>query len=536
MSINVVKRDGTKEPLDIEKVHKVVSWACEDISNVSASEIELKSQIQFYNNIKTKTIHETLIKAAAELISEETPNYQFVAGRLVNYNLRKEVYGQYEPINLAQHFQSVVNEGYYDNLLNEHYSEVEWEDLNSYIDHDRDFLLTYAAMEQMRGKYLVRNRATQTFYETPQIAFMLIAMTLFHRYKKDRIRWVKDLYDAISLFDISLPTPIMAGVRTRDRQFASCVLIGSDDSLDSINATAGAIVKYVSQKAGIGIGAGRIRPAGDSVRGGRTVTTGAIPFYRLFQSAIKSCSQGSVRGGAGTLYYPIWHLEVEDLLVLKNNKGVEDNRIRHLDYGVQFNRVMYERLITGGNITLFSPNDVPDLFETFFTDVDKFRELYQKYEKSTKIRKKVIPAIDLFTAFMQERKDTGRIYLMNVDHVNSHSSFIPSRAPIRMSNLCAEVTLPTKPLNNLQDGEGEIATCILAAINWGKIRKPSDFEKPATLAVRALDALIDFQDYPVWAAEISTRSRRPLGVGIINLAYWLAKNGMNYSNPDLNKH
>ena len=304
-------------------------------------------------------------------------------------------------------------------------------------------------MEQMRGKYLVKNRVTGKFYETPQMAFMLIAMTLFSKYTKDRLKWVKEFYDAISTFDISLPTPIMAGVRTPQRQFSSCVLIETDDSLDSINATASAIVKYVSQKAGIGIGAGRIRAVNSPIRNGDASHTGAVPFYKHFQSAVKSCSQGGVRGGAATLYYPLWHLEVEDLLVLKNNKGTEDNRIRHLDYGVQFNKVMYERLLSNGVITLFSPNDVPELYESFFTDVDKFRELYERAERNTKLRKKQVPAIDLFSSFVQERKDTGRIYLMNVDHANDHSSFIVEKAPIRQSNLCAEITLPTKPLNDL---------------------------------------------------------------------------------------
>ena len=387
-------------------------------------------------------------------------------------------------------------------------------------------------MEQFRGKYLIRNRVTNKFYETPQMAFMLIAMTLFQNYTKDRIKWVKELYDAISTFDISLPTPIMAGVRSPQRQFSSCVLIETDDSLDSINATASAIVKYVSQKAGIGIGAGRIRAIGSPIRNGDASHTGVVPFWKHFQTAVKSCSQGGVRGGAATLYYPLWHYEVEDLLVLKNNKGTEDHRIRHLDYGVQFNKVMYERLLSGGNITLFSPHDVPDLYEAYFKDVDTFRSLYEKYEKSTKIRKKTVPAIDLFSAFMQERKDTGRIYLMNVDHANDHGSFTKD-VLIKMSNLCCEITLPTTPLKDINDESGEISLCTLAAINWGKIRKPSDFEKPCTLAVRALDALLDYQSYPVRAAEVGTRNRRPLGVGIINFAYWLARNDSNYSSPNL---
>ena len=530
--IQVTKRDGTREPLNINKFHKVAEYACEGLSGVSVSDLEIKTHIQFYNGIKSADIQETLIKAAADLISEEAPNYQYVAGRLINYNLRKQVYGTYNPEPLLKHYIRVRDEGYYDKEMGDVYSVEEFDELEKYIDHGRDNLLTYAAMEQFRGKYLIRNRVTNKFYETPQMAFMLIAMTLFQNYTKDRIKWVKDLYDAISTFDISLPTPIMAGVRSPQRQFSSCVLIETDDSLDSINATASAIVKYVSQKAGIGIGGGRIRAVGSPIRNGDASHTGVIPFYKHFQSAVKSCSQGGVRGGAATLYYPLWHYEVEDLLVLKNNKGTEDNRIRHLDYGVQFNKVMYERLLSGGNITLFSPHDVPDLYQAFFSDVNEFRTLYEKYEKSTKIRKKSIPAIDLFSAFMQERKDTGRIYLMNVDHANDHGSFTKA-APIKMSNLCCEITLPTTPLKDINDEQGEISLCTLAAINWGKIRKPSDFEKPCTLAVRALDALLDYQSYPIRAAEVGTRNRRPLGVGIINFAYWLARNDSNYSTPNL---
>ena len=531
--IQVVKRDGSKEELDLNKFHRVASFACEDLAGVSVSDLEIKTSIQFYNGIKSTDIQETLIKAAADLISETNPNYQFVAGRLINYHLRKEVYGTYTPEPLLKHYIKVRDKGYYDRELGNAYTVEEFAELESYIKHERDDLLSYAAMEQLRGKYLVKNRVTGEFYETPQMAYMLIAMTLFQNYKTDRLKWVKDLYDAISTFDISLPTPIMAGVRTPQRQFSSCVLIESDDSLDSINASASSIVKYVSQKAGIGIGAGRIRAIGSAIRNGDASHTGVIPFFKHFQSAVKSCSQGGVRGGAATLYYPLWHYEVEDLLVLKNNKGTEDNRIRHLDYGVQFNKVMYERLLAGGEITLFSPHDCPDLYEAFFRDVDEFRKLYEKYERKTSIRKKTVSAIDLFSAFMQERKDTGRIYLMNVDHCNDHGAFDVEKAPIRMSNLCCEITLPTTPLKDINDEEGEISLCTLAAINWGKIRKPEDFEKPCLLAVRALDALLDYQSYPIKAAAIGTRNRRPLGVGIINFAYWLARAGSTYTDPDL---
>jgi len=527
--IMVVKRNGTKEPIDLNKFHKVVNWACDGINGVSESEIELKSHIQFYNGIKSSEIQETLIKAAAELITEETPSYQYVAGRLINYHIRKEVYGDYNVPKLSNHISNVINAGYYDSDIHTWYNAEDLDVLNGYLDHNRDFNIAYVGMEQFRGKYLVKNRVTGKFFETPQMTYMLIAMVLFRNYPKEtRNKWVKDLYDAVSNFEISLPTPIMAGLRTPQKQFSSCVLIETDDSLDSINTTAASIVKYVSQKAGIGIGAGRIRAIGSTIRNGDASHTGVVPFYKHFQSAVKSCSQGGVRGGAATLYYPLWHLEVEDILVLKNNKGTEDNRVRHLDYGVQFNKVMYERLLTGGNITLFSPNDVPDMYEAFFTDSDKFRTLYEKYEKSSKIRKKTISAIDLFSAFMQERKDTGRIYLQNVDHANDHGSFIKELAPIRMSNLCSEIDLPTKPLNDINDPDGEISLCTLAAINWGKIKDPNDFERPCTLVVRALDELLSYQHYPVLAAKNSTMARRPLGVGIINLAYWLARNDLTY--------
>jgi ribonucleoside-diphosphate reductase alpha chain len=531
--INVTKRDGTKQQLDLSRFHKVVAWACEGISNVSESEVEIRSRIQFYDGIKTSDIQETLIKAAADLISVDTPSYQYVAGRLINYHLRKQVYGNYAVPDLYTHVLGVTCDGYYDPDIFKWYSIDEFNVLNTYINHDRDFKIAYVGMEQFRGKYLIKNRVTSKIYETPQMCYMLIAMVLFRNYPKEtRLQWVKDLYDATSTFEISLPTPIMAGLRSPQKQFSSCVLIETDDSLDSINATASAVVKYVSQKAGIGIGAGRIRALGSPIRNGDTSHTGVIPFYKHFHSAVKSCSQGGVRAGAATLYYPIWHLEVEDVLVLKNNKGTEDNRIRGLDYGVQFNKVMYERLLSGGNITLFSPHDVPDLYDSFFTNTEKFRELYNKYERSTRIRKKQIPAIDLFSAFMQERKDTGRIYLMNVDHANDHGSFIKEVAPIRQSNLCCEITLPTKPLNDINDPDAEISLCTLSAINWGKIRDPSDFERPCRLAVRALDELLDYQHYPILAAKNSTMARRPLGVGIVNLAYWLARNDLTYQHID----
>ena len=531
--IQVVKRDGSKEELNIEKFHKVVFHACEDITGVSPSEIEIKSQIQFFNGMTTQEIQETLIKAASDLISEDTPNYQYVGGRLINYGLRKQVYGQYDPCHVKELVEKNIKLGFYDPELINTYTDEEWDKINGFIKHSRDENLTYVAMEQLRGKYLVQNRVTGEIFETPQMCYILIAATLFADYpEEERLNWVKDYYDAISLHDISLPTPVMAGVRTPQRQFSSCVLIETDDSLDSINATSSSIVKYVSQKAGIGIGGGSIRAIGSPIRKGDAFHTGVIPFFKLFQASTKSCSQGGVRGGAATIYYPIWHYEVEDLVVLKNNKGTEDNRVRHMDYGVQFNKLMYERLITGGDITLFSPSDVPGLYEAFFADQDKFRELYETAERNTRLRKKTVPAAQLFSMFMEERKNTGRIYLQNVDNANDHGSFLPDVAPIRQSNLCAEIDLPTKPLKSFDDPEGEISLCTLSAINWGNIKSPEDFERACTLAVRGLDALLDYQNYPIIAAQLSTEKRRPLGIGIINFAYWLAKHGHSYQDID----
>lgn len=529
-TIQVQKQDGSKEPLDIEKMHRVVFWATEGINSVSASEVEIRSQLSFYNGIPTADIQETLIKSAADLISEETPNYQYVAGRLICYHLRKQVYQQFQPWHLLDLVKQNVELGFYDSELLNSYTTDEWDRINGFIRHDRDEQLTYAAMEQFRGKYLVQNRVTKKIYETPQVTYMLIAATLFEKYASDeRLGWIKDYYDAISTHQISLPTPVMAGVRTPQRQFSSCVLIETGDSLDSINATSSSIVKYVSQKAGIGIGAGRIRALGSPIRKGDAYHTGVVPFYKMFQAATRSCSQGGVRNGAATLYYPIWHLEVENLLVLKNNKGTDDNRVRHMDYGVQFNKLMYERLLSGEDITLFSPHDVPELYEAFFNDQDRFKELYEKAERNTKLRKKTFSAVELFSMFMQERKDTGRIYLMNVDHANNHSSFKTEFAPIHQSNLCCEINLPTKPLDDVKDPNGEIALCTLSAINWGVFRTPQDMEKACTLAVRGLDALLTYQHYPIIAAEMATKNRRPLGVGIINFAYWLAKHDLKYT-------
>ncbi|WP_337079414.1 class 1a ribonucleoside-diphosphate reductase subunit alpha [Aeromonas dhakensis] len=530
MNLFVTKRNGHKEPIDLDKIHRVLDWAAEGLDNVSVSQVELKSHIQFYDGIRTADIHETVIKAAADLISEQSPDYQYMAARLAIFHLRKKAYGQFEPPHLYQHVARLVDMGKYDKHLLEDYTQAEFEELNTHLDHWRDMDFSYAAVKQLEGKYLVQNRVTGEIYESPQFLYMLVAACLFSKYPKDtRLDYIKRFYDAVSTFKISLPTPIMSGVRTPTRQFSSCVLIECDDSLDSINATASSIVRYVSQRAGIGINAGRIRGLGSPIRGGEAFHTGCIPFYKYFQTAVKCCSQGGVRGGAATLFYPLWHTEVESLLVLKNNRGVEENRVRHMDYGVQINKLMYQRLIKGGDITLFSPSDAPGLYDAFFADQDKFEELYVKYEQDPSIRKKTLKAVDLFSLMMQERAGTGRIYIQNVDHCNTHSPFDPSVAPVRQSNLCLEIALPTKPLNNIDDESGEIALCTLSAFNLGAIEKLEDLEEMADLAVRALDALLDYQDYPIAAAKKGSMGRRTLGIGVINYAYYLAKNGARYS-------
>ena len=528
--IQVTKRDGRRERLDLDKIHKVLTWASKGLNNVSVSQVELKSHIQFMEGMKTSQIHETLIKTTADLISKDQPDYQYMAARLAIFHLRKKAYGQFEPPSLHTHVRKMVEMGKYDSHLLSDYTEDDFAEMDRAIDHSRDLNFAYAAVKQLEGKYLVQNRVTGQIHESPQFLFMLVGACLFSKYPRDsRLKHIKGFYDAASQFKISLPTPIMSGVRTPTRQFSSCVLIECDDNLDSINATASAVVKYVSQRAGIGINAGRIRGLGSPIRGGEAFHTGCIPFYKYFQTAVKSCSQGGVRGGAATVFFPLWHIEVESLIVLKNNKGTEDNRVRHMDYGVQFNKLMYERLIANGNISLFSPSDVPGLYDAFFADQQKFDELYLKYEQDPSIRKKTLKAIDLFGLFVTERANTGRIYLQNVDHCNTHSPFDPAVAPIRQSNLCLEIALPTKPLQQIDDAEGEIALCTLSAFNLGAIGNLDELEDLAEIVVRALDSLLDYQGYPLPAARNSSMNRRTLGVGVINYAYYLAKNNVRYS-------
>ncbi|USD40030.1 ribonucleoside-diphosphate reductase subunit alpha [Vibrio sp. SCSIO 43135] len=533
--LTVTKRDGRKENIDLDKLHRVITWAAEGLQNVSVSQVELRAHIQFYEGITTSDIHETIIKSAADLISEETPDYQYLAARLAVFHLRKKAYGQYEPPALYDHVARLVDMGKYDKHLLEDYTKVELDELNEYIDHKRDLDFSYAAVKQLEGKYFVQNRVSGEIYESAQFLYMLVSACLFANYPKEtRLDYIKRFYDATSTFKISLPTPIMSGVRTPTRQFSSCVLIECGDSLDSINATASSIVRYVSQRAGIGINAGRIRALGSEIRGGEAFHTGCIPFYKYFQTAVKCCSQGGVRGGAATVFYPLWHGEVQSLLVLKNNRGVEENRVRHMDYGVQLNKLMYARLVEGGDITLFSPSDVPGLYDAFFENQEEFERLYVQYENDPSIKKEKVKAVELFSLLMQERASTGRIYIQNVDHCNTHSPFDSEVAPVRQSNLCLEIALPTKPLTNVEDDSGEIALCTLSAFNLGAINSLDDFEELSDLVVRALDALLDYQDYPLPAAYKSTMNRRTLGVGVINYAYYLAKHGVKYSDGSAN--
>jgi len=524
--IQIIKRDGSKVPLDIQKIHKVVNFACEALANVSSSQIQMNAGIQFADGMSSREIQDLLIRSANDLISLENPNYQYAAARLLLYGIYKDVFGGFEKVSLYDMVQKNIERKVYDSQILEMYSKEEFEKLESYIHHKRDENFTYAGLRQIVDKYLCQDRSSGEIYESPQHMYMMIAATLFANYpKEDRLYYVRRYYDATSLFKINIPTPVMAGVRTPIRQFASCVLVDSDDTLDSIFASDMSIGRYTAQRAGIGINSGRIRGINSKIRGGEVAHTGVIPFLKKFEATVRCCTQNGVRGGSATVHFPFWHQEIEDILVLKNNKGTEDNRVRKLDYSIQLNKTMYERLLGQGEITLFSPRDVPGLYEAYFGDADEFKRLYEKYEKDSKIKKKTLPAMTLFSALVKERAETGRIYIMNVDHANTHSSF---KDKVYMSNLCQEITLPTKPLQHIDDPEGEIALCILSAINVGLIKELDDMEDLCDLAVRALDEIIDYQKYPVHAAEISTKARRSLGVGYIGLAHYLAKNQVSY--------
>jgi len=527
VGIQIKKRDGSVEPLDINKIHFVVEEATDGLTGTSASQIEMTANIQFYDGMSTEEIQEILIKSANDLITLENPNYQYAAARLLLYPIYKETFGQYNPVPITKIIDRNIAGGVYDGNIKEKYTETELKQLNKYIKHNRDENFTYAGLRQIVDKYLVQDRSTGEIYESPQVMYMMIAATLFADYPKEtRMSYVRKYYDATSLFKINIPTPVMAGVRTPLRQFASCVLVDTDDTLDSIFSSDMAIGRYTAQRAGIGINAGRIRAINSKIRGGEVAHTGLIPFLKKFESTVRCCTQNGVRGGNATTHFPLWHYEIDDILVLKNNKGTEDNRVRRLDYSIQLNKTMYERLLSDGDITLFSPHDVPDLYEAFYADQDKFAELYEKYERKTSLRKRKVKAMELFSALVKERAETGRIYIMNVDHANTHSSF---KDTVYMSNLCQEITLPTKPLQHIDDPEGEIALCILSAINVGTLKELDDMDELCDLAVRGLDEIIDYQKYPVKAAEISTKARRSLGIGYIGLAHYLAKNGVKYS-------
>ena len=527
VGIQIKKRDGSVEPLDINKIHFVVEEATEGLTGTSASQIEMTANIQFYDGMSTEEIQEILIKSANDLISLENPNYQYAAARLLLYPIYKETFGQYNSVPLLKIIDRNIEQGVYDPSIKEKYTETELKQLNKYIKHGRDENFTYAGLRQIVDKYLVQDRSTGEIYESPQVMYMMIAATLFADYPKEsRMNYVRRYYDATSLFKINIPTPIMAGVRTPLRQFASCVLVDSDDTLDSIFSSDMAIGRYTAQRAGIGINAGRIRAINSKIRGGEVAHTGLIPFLKKFESTVRCCTQNGVRGGNATTHFPIWHYEIDDILVLKNNKGTEDNRVRRLDYSIQLNKLMYERLLKDSDITLFSPHDVPDLYEAFYSDQKLFEELYEKYERKTSLRKRKVKAMELFSALIKERAETGRIYIMNVDHANTHSSF---KDTVYMSNLCQEITLPTKPLQHIDDPEGEIALCILSAINVGTLKDLEELQDLCNLAVRALDEVIDYQKYPVKAAEVSTKARRSLGVGYIGLAHYLAKQGCKYN-------
>jgi ribonucleoside-diphosphate reductase alpha chain len=522
----VVKRNGTIEPLDLDKMHLMVEEACRGLAGVSASQVEMTSGIQFYDGISTEEIQEILIRSASDLIDLDHPNYQFVAARLLLFSVRKQLYGKMKELPaLEHHIYQCVNHQVYDNDIFDKYSKEEIERADSYIDHDRDYLFTYAGLRQIVDKYLVQDRSGGGVYETPQFMYMMIALTIFAEYPKEtRMSYVRRYYDAISKHKINIPTPIMAGVRTPLRQFASCVLVDIDDTLDSIFSSDMAIGRYVSQRAGIGINAGRIRGINSKIRGGEVQHTGVVPFLKKFEATVRCCTQNGIRGGSATVHFPIWHQEIEDILVLKNNKGTEDNRVRKLDYSIQLSKIFYERFIQDSEITLFSPHDVPGLYDAFGTDT--FDNLYTVYEKDTSIPKKTVKAQELILSLLKERAETGRIYIMNIDHCNSHSSY---KDQITMSNLCQEITEPTTPIQHIDDdGPQEIATCILSAINVGKVKSDDELEELCNLSVRALEEIIDYQNYPVKAAENFTKRRRSLGIGYIGLAHYLAKLGFNY--------
>lgn len=534
--IYVTKRDGTKEKYQPNKINQVVEWACEGL-DVSASEILMKMSIQLIDGIPTQDIQNLVIKSAADLISEFEPDYQYAAARLLIYDIRKQAYGKFEVPKFYDHIVNCVKEGRYDKEILEKFSKEEIEYLETFIDQNRDFLIAFAGVETWKTKYLVQDRVTKKIYESPQFALMLIAMCLHQEEKINRDQHIIDFYNEISTFGISLPTPIMSGVRTPTRQFSSCVLVEVGDTEDSIFDAVKAVGKYTAKRAGIGLNLGAIRAMNSPIRNGEAKHAGLIGITKMYQETLGWVSQGGNRKGSMTVFYPIWHRDIQDLLVLKNNRGTEDTRARHIDYGFQFNKLIYQRLIDSKNVSLFSP-DVANgkLLEYFYSDTEKFIELYCKLEKDKSVVKKSIPAIELFILFAQERRQTGRIYLQNIDHSNDYGVFNSVKAPIKQSNLCLEVTLPTQYIGHSDE---EIALCTLAAYNLGKLiglsklQIHSTLEKLSRSVVRALDNLLDYQDYPVRAA-LKNKKRRTLGIGVIDYAHWLASLGLKYSDGSAN--
>ena len=541
MKINVTKRSGIKEPLTLEKWQSQVAQVCKGIADVSPSMIEIKSQLHFYDGITTKEIDEITLRAIVDLIDVENnpdvghTNYQYVAGKQRVSMLRKDVYGKYEPPRLYEIVKTNIETGLYTPELFEWYSEDDWDKMDDMLDHSKDEQYSYAAIEQLIEKYLVKNRSTKEIYETPQVRYMVAAATVFHKEEPNnaRMRYIKEYYQAASDGLFTLATPVLAGLGTPTKQFSSCVLIRSDDDLDSIFASGEMMAKYASKRAGIGLEIGRLRPLGSPIRGGEIMHTGMIPFLKKWFGDLRSCSQGGIRNASATVFYPIWHHQFDDLIVLKNNQGTEETRVRHMDYGVVLSALFWRRFKNKENITFFDPNEVPDLYEAFYTDSVLFEELYVKYEKQKGLRKKVMAAEEVFkSGILKERTDTGRIYLVFIDNVMNQGPFDPEYHTIYQSNLCCEILLPTKSFKRLDDADGRIALCTLGSINWGAFRNPEDMRRACRILHRSLNNILDYQDFLSIQSKLSNDEIRPLGIGLTNLAYWHAKRGLRYGESD----
>ena len=539
MTITVIKRSGEKEPLMIEKWQAQVAKVCKGIADVSQSMIEIKAQLHFYDGIKTEEIDGITLRAIVDLIDiEHNPevghtNYQYVAGKQRLSMLRKDVYGEYEPPHLYEIIKTNVATGLYSSELLEWYTEDEWNKMEEFIDHAKDEDYSYAAIEQLIEKYLVKNRATKEIYETPQVRYMVAAATVFHNETEGRLKYIKEYYNAASDGLFTLATPVLAGLGTPTKQFSSCVLIRSDDDLDSIFASGEMMAKYASKRAGIGLEIGRLRPLGSPIRGGEIMHTGMIPFLKKWFGDLRSCSQGGIRNASATVFYPIWHHQFDDLIVLKNNQGTEETRVRHMDYGVVLSAFFWRRFKNKEDITFFDPNEVPDLYEAFYKDIELFEELYVKYEKRKDLRKKTMSAEEVFkSGILKERTDTGRIYLVFIDNVMNQGPFDPEYHTIYQSNLCCEILLPTKPFKRLDDIEGRIALCTLGSINWGAFRNPEDMRRACRILQRSLCNILDYQDFLSIQSKLSNDEIQPLGIGVTNLAYWHAKRGLKYGEQD----